>query len=45
MTGHHTFNFQFFLKKDKASKGTAPLYARIWVDGVPMMILSSMSPL
>ncbi|QNL49851.1 site-specific integrase [Olivibacter sp. SDN3] len=35
MTSHHTFNFQFFLKKDKASKGTAPLYARIWVDGVP----------
>lgn len=35
MVSHHTFSFQFYLKKDKANKGTAPLYARIWVDGIP----------
>lgn len=35
MISNHSFNYHFFLKKDKASKGTAPLYVRIFVDGTP----------
>ncbi|MDR2275341.1 MAG: site-specific integrase [Sphingobacterium sp.] len=33
MKSQHTFSILFFLKKDKASGGKAPLYARITVDG------------
>lgn len=29
----HSFSINFFLKKDKASRGNAPLYARITVNG------------
>lgn len=35
MVSHHTFSFQFYLKKSRTAKGTAPIYARIWVNGIP----------
>ncbi|MET4142877.1 Arm DNA-binding domain-containing protein [Pedobacter sp. UYP1] len=33
MKSTHTFSVSFFLKKDKAKNGKAPLFARITVDG------------
>lgn len=32
MKSTHTFSISFFLKKDKAKNGKAPLFARITVD-------------
>lgn len=33
MKSNHTFSVSFFLKKDKAKNGKAPLFARVTVDG------------
>ena len=35
MKTQHTFSLTFFLKKDKESNGTAPLYAKITINGTP----------
>ena len=35
MKTQHTFSLSFFLKKDKESNGTAPLYAKVTIDGTP----------
>jgi len=32
MKTNHSFSINFFLKKDKASKGNAPVYVRITVN-------------
>ncbi|MCM4157560.1 site-specific integrase [Gramella sp. AN32] len=37
MTISHTFNVRFWLKKTSIKKdGTFPIYARIWVDSIPV---------
>ncbi|RZK43408.1 MAG: site-specific integrase [Pedobacter sp.] len=38
MKTQHTFSLSFFLKKDKESGGTAPLYAKITINGIPARI-------
>ena len=38
MKTQHTFSLSFFLKKDKESNGTAPLYAKITINGTPARI-------
>ncbi|TSE03990.1 site-specific integrase [Aquimarina algiphila] len=37
MTTSHTFNVRFWLKKTSIKKdGTIPIYARIWIDSIPI---------
>lgn len=37
MTTSHTFNVHFWLKKSSIRKdGTIPIYARIWIDSIPV---------
>lgn len=37
MTTTHTFNLHFWLKKSSVRKdGTVPIYARIWIDSIPV---------
>ncbi|MGB6153251.1 MAG: Arm DNA-binding domain-containing protein [Pricia sp.] len=37
MTTTHTFNVHFWLKKSSIRKdGTIPIYARIWIDSIPV---------
>ncbi len=35
MKTQHTFSLTFFLKKDKQTKGNAPLFAKITINGTP----------
>ncbi|MCX2682033.1 site-specific integrase [Galbibacter sp. EGI 63066] len=46
MTTTSTFNIHFWLKKSSIKKdGTAPIYARIWIDSVPVDISAKESAL
>tara|TARA_Y100000815_G_scaffold253530_1_gene258830 strand:+ start:1196 stop:2494 length:1299 start_codon:yes stop_codon:yes gene_type:complete len=46
MTTSHTFNVRFWLKKTSIKKdGTIPVYARIWIDNIPVDVSAKESVL